>query len=98
MGYFTMVGEPITFSGYADDYDKAIVAVEFSMDGGETWTRYGTPESRPGRWTRWHFSYTPKQEGAYQLCVRSVNEDGVRSPVSAIVNFVASPSRCSVEA
>lgn len=48
------VGEPLTFEGYADDYDKAIVAMEFSLDGGTTWTRHATKAHRragcfPGR-------------------------------------------------
>ena len=43
------VGEPLTFEGYADDYDKAIVAMEFSLDGGTTWTRHATEGAQAGR-------------------------------------------------
>ena len=35
----------------------------------------------------WHFSYTPKQEGLYQLLVRSINEDGDASPLPDSVEF-----------
>ena len=28
------VGKPVTFSGYAEDYGKQIVSVQFSLDNG----------------------------------------------------------------
>ena len=52
------VGEPLTFEGYADDYDKAIVAMEFSLDGGTTWTRHATEGAQAGRVLSWTFVYT----------------------------------------
>ena len=58
------VGEPLTFEGYADDYDKAIVAMEFSLDGGTTWTRHATEGAQAGRVLSWTFVYTPEAEGA----------------------------------
>ena len=81
------VGKPMNFEGYADDFDKAIVAVEFSLDGGATWTRHATEGAVPGKLLTWHFSYTPKQEGLYQLLVRSINEDGDASPLPDSVEF-----------
>ena len=32
------VGRPVRFEGYAEDYGVPIVAVQFSLDGGATWT------------------------------------------------------------
>ena len=82
-----IVGKPLSFEGYADDFDKAIVAVEFSLDGGTTWTRHTTEGAVVGKLLTWHFSYTPEQEGLYQLLVRAVNEDGATSPLPDTVEF-----------
>lgn len=81
------VGEKITFEGYADDYDKAIRAVQFSLDGGATWTTEETPDATVGLWVWWNFAYTPTRPGRYLLHVRSVNEDGNASPTPATVEF-----------
>lgn len=81
------VGEPLTFSGYADDFDKAIVAVEFSLDGGTTWTRYDTEKATTDKLLTWNFTYTPEEPGLYQLRVRAVNENGDRSPLADVVEF-----------
>ena len=81
------VGEPLTFEGYADDYDKAIVAMEFSLDGGTTWTRHATEGAQAGRVLSWTFVYTPEKPGRYQLRVRSVNEDGRHRPLADVVEF-----------
>ena len=42
------VGEPIHFEGYADDYDKAMTGMQFSMDNGKTWTEYPTDGAPAG--------------------------------------------------
>ncbi len=81
------VGEALEFEGYAYDFDRAIEAVEFSLDRGATWTRYETPGCEAGRWVWWGFSYTPEQPGAYELLVRSVNEEGAAGPVAARYEF-----------
>lgn len=85
---FGTVGKPLEFEGYADDFDKAIVAVEFSLDGGKTWTRYSTAEATTDKLLTWSFCYTPQQVGRYQMKIRSVNEDGVVSPLAEVVEFV----------
>ncbi|WP_139653707.1 PKD domain-containing protein [Raoultibacter phocaeensis] len=81
------VGEPLTFSGYADDFDKAIAAIEFSLDEGATWTRHDTPDATSDKLLTWSFVYTPTQPGLYRLRVRAVNEDGTRSPLADVVEF-----------
>ncbi len=83
------VGEPIEFSGYADDYDTAIAAVQFSLDDGEHWTTYPVENADARRWVRWRFSYTPEQAGVYLLQSRSVNVYGAPSPTPACVQFEA---------
>ncbi len=83
------VGEPVAFSGWASDYDRAIVAVEFSLDDEVTWIRYPTPHTTSDRWVKWDFSFTPQREGDYLLKARSINEDGAVSPTVASAQFRA---------
>lgn len=85
------VGVPLTFEGYANDFDKTISAVQFSLDGGGTWTTYETPGTSNELNVSWTFSYTPQEPGAYELLVRSVNEDGTVSPHIAHAPFVVEP-------
>lgn len=80
-------GQPIVFEGYADDYGKAIAAMEVSMDGGETWTSYKTDGATADKWVYWYFTYTPEKTGAYKLMVRAVNEDGLVSPLASTLYF-----------
>lgn len=89
--YRGTVGEPLSFEGYAADYDRAIAAVQFSLDQGDHWTSYPVERASADRWVCWHFDYTPEAPGFYQLKVRSVNEDGKASPVSAVHVFEVLP-------
>ena len=83
------LGKPVRFEGYAYDFDRAVVAVEFSLDQGGTWTRYPTPEVEAGRLTWWSFDYTPEVPGAYELLVRAVSEGEKVGPVPARYGFEA---------
>lgn len=83
------VGEPTTFSGYADDYGKRIVGVQFSLDDGRTWTTHEVPDAGCERLVQWRFVYIPHEAGSYLLKVRAVNEDGDVSPICAEVPFDA---------
>lgn len=82
-----LVGEPMEFTGYACDFDRAIAAVEFSLDQGQTWTCHDTPTCEPGRMVWWSFAYTPVRPGSYELLVRAVNIDGEASPAAARYEF-----------
>ena len=75
------VGKPVTFSGYAEDYGKQIVSVQFSLDNGANWTTYDVSDSTDDLWVHWTFSYTPERPGFYRLLVRSVNDAGAASPL-----------------
>ena len=81
--YVGHVGQAMKFEGWADDYDKRIVAVEFSLDGGETWRRHDTEGTDAVRWVWWTFEWKPEEAGHYTMLVRSVNEDGKTSPMPA---------------
>ena len=82
------VGAPMTFSGYAHDYDKAIVAVQFSLDGGAHWTEHATPGATSDRLVQWEFEFIPKRSGEYRLLGRSVNAHGQASPTPDGVSVV----------
>ncbi len=73
-------GEPLTINGYAIDFGKAISAVEFSLDGGEHWTRYATEGANDYQRVNWSFECTLEEPGFYIMHVRSVNELGEPSP------------------
>lgn len=87
-GQIIEAGKPYTFEGFADAYDDPIRAVEFSLDGGETWKTFETPDAETGVWVYWHFTFTPEEAGAYVLRVRAVTESGLVSetPATIMVN------------
>lgn len=99
-GQVIQTGAPYEFTGYATAYDKEIVALEFSMDGGTTWTRYETPDVTRDNWVIWHFTYTPETDSAYVLSVRSVSEDGraTEEPVEVLFNAVSDMDALSTTA
>ena len=81
------VGDMIGFEGYADDFNTPITAVEFSMDGGETWTTCPTENTTSRLWVYWHFDYQTEAAGTYKLDVRAVAADGTVSPLASSVVF-----------
>ncbi|MBC5583748.1 molybdopterin-dependent oxidoreductase [Eggerthella sp. NSJ-70] len=75
-GLIIQNGQPFTFNGYADAFDHPMKTVEFSMDGGETWTSFDVGDVDPAKWLWWSFTFTPEKEGAYVLSVRGTDVDG----------------------
>ena len=91
-GAFTAAtDQPMLLEGWASDYDKAITAVELSFDGGETWTTCPTTGATAERWVWWRFEFAPSAVGPHKALVRSVNEDGRKSPVPAAHFFEVLP-------
>ncbi|WP_417143407.1 molybdopterin-dependent oxidoreductase [Raoultibacter massiliensis] len=78
-GLLVQNGQPFTFEGYVDAYDEKIASMEFSMDGGETWTKYELGDTDRNKMVWWSFTYTPELEGAYCLTVRATTESGAES-------------------
>ena len=73
------VGRAVGFSGWVDDFEHSIAAVQFSLDGGVHWTEYATPGTSADRGVRWRFTYTPQKAGRYLLSVRAVSGTGETS-------------------
>jgi DMSO/TMAO reductase YedYZ molybdopterin-dependent catalytic subunit len=88
-GQVVQTGETITFKGYADAYDESIVAMEFSMDRGETWKRFDTPNTDVERWLTWKYQFTPEADGAYCFAVRAVTDTGKVNTTMIEKMFVA---------
>lgn len=81
------LGRTLLFEGYADDCESPIQAIEFSMDGGQTWLSCETPGASAEKWVYWQFSYRPEEAGQFELQVRARTCDGAISPLSAILTF-----------
>lgn len=79
-GQIIPVGQPFTFEGYADGFDEQVTAIEFSMDRGQTWTRFDTSDSDKTKWVWWNFDWTPEEVGAYVLQIRTFTDKGTMSP------------------
>lgn len=88
-GQIIEAGKPYSFEGYAHAFDEQIVAVEFSLDNGATWTRFDTSDSDKTKWVYWHYTFTPEETGAYVLSVRAVSESGLVSVTPDKVMFNA---------
>ena len=81
-------GEPYTVEGFADAYEDPIVAMEFSMDNGQTWKRFPVENAKIGTWVYWYYTFTPAEEAAYVIKARAVTESGLvnRVPAAVLVN------------
>ena len=88
-GLIVETGVPHVFNGYADAYVDKIAKVEFSMDGGKTWTTYEVGDTDPRQLLTWTWEYTPEMDGSYVLTVRAVTEDGRVSKNPHRVMFTA---------
>ncbi len=85
-------GRPILFSGYVDDFEAAITAMEFSLDGGVSWTAYPTAEVDKRRGVNWTFVYTPPKPGRYVLQARPVSASNQPSPLVTAFPFEVLPA------
>jgi sulfite dehydrogenase (cytochrome) subunit A len=77
-------GKGCKLEGIAFDGGHGIRQVEFSEDGGGTWSAARLGEDL-GRFSfrRWHTEWTPSALGAYRLQVRAVNNAGEGQPTQA---------------
>lgn len=86
---YVEAGKPVVLDGYAEDYGKQIVSVQFSLDDGSHWTTYDVSDSCSDLWVYWTFSFVPEKPGTYRLLVRSVNADGEASPLADVAELIA---------
>lgn len=80
-------GDKISFTGYADDFGTPIAAIEFSMDGGETWTVCETKDANAEKWICWTFESEAGEPGDYKMEIRARNVNGETTPLAASVTF-----------
>ena len=83
-------GDEITFEGVADDLGSPIEAIEFSFDGGATWTSCATEGATADKWVNWQFSTSFEDAGDYRMTVRAKTADGMVSPLAATLLFQVS--------
>ncbi|MEG0015392.1 MAG: molybdopterin-dependent oxidoreductase [Gordonibacter sp.] len=88
-GLIVQNGQPYTFKGFVDAYDEKIASVEFSMDRGETWTKYDIADMDRNKMLWWTYTYKPELEGAYCLTIRATTESGMTSFETQTVMFNA---------
>lgn len=78
-GLLIETGKPFDFHGYVDAYNEHISLMEFSFDGGKTWTPFELENTDPNRVVWWHLQWTPPEQGAYRLSVRATTAEGSES-------------------
>jgi sulfite dehydrogenase len=80
-------GQPYPLEGIAFDGGRGIKQVEFSADGGATWTEAGLGEDLGNySFRRWRAEWTPPGRGQHRLQVRAVNRTGEGQPTKPIWN------------
>lgn len=80
-------GEVVAFTGYADDFGTPIAAIEFSLDGGESWTACETKDANAEKWVCWTFEWKAEAAGEYKMEIRARNANGETTPLAASVEF-----------
>lgn len=86
-GCVFQTGHEITFEGVADDLGSPICAIEFSFDGGKTWTSCETTGATADKWVNWQFTTSFDEPGDYRMTVRAKTADNVVSPLAATLYF-----------
>ncbi len=80
--------EPIALAGVAFAGQRGVQAVEWSADGGRTWTAADQrPPLSPLTWVLWHATWTPAREGAYSLTVRARDGSGAEQSQQQTASF-----------
>jgi len=79
---------PQSIEGRAWSGLGAIAAVEFSSDGGATWSQAELDdEISPYAWRGWRCSWDATEPGEYELCARATDAAGNAQPVDQRWNF-----------
>jgi sulfite dehydrogenase len=77
-GESVAAGKPREVQGLATDDGAGIQRVEFSSDGGRSWSDAALdPELGRYAWRRWRLTWRPPAPGVYRCMVRATNKTGV---------------------
>ena len=79
---------PVLLAGVAFAGSRGIAIVEYTTDGGRTWTQasFKAPLS-PLTWVLWQADWTPTAEGAYELRVRAIDKGGAIQTADAAASY-----------
>jgi DMSO/TMAO reductase YedYZ molybdopterin-dependent catalytic subunit len=72
---------PYRVAGAAWSGERAIVRVEVSADGGQSWQEARLSPRVDYAWYRWEYWWTPPRPGAYVLMARATNDRGETQPM-----------------
>ena len=80
-------GAPVTVRGIAFDGGEGIKEVQFSADGGKSWTEAGL-DADAGRFSfrEWKLTFTPAGQGAQAWKARAFNRIGQSQPLDPLWN------------
>ena len=79
---------PIQLSGVAFAGTRGIGKVEYSTDGGGSWSEAATaPPLSNLTWTLWTAIWTPGAEGSYRLAVRATDGSGAMQQSGAMASY-----------
>jgi DMSO/TMAO reductase YedYZ molybdopterin-dependent catalytic subunit len=80
-------GKAVALDGIAFDGGRGIRQVQFSTDGGASWSDAGLGDDLgPYSFRRWRADWTPPGPGTYRLRVRAVNGAGDTQPEKPVWN------------
>jgi hypothetical protein len=79
---------PVTLAGVAFAGTRGVSRVEYSTNGGKTWTDATFPRAlSPLSWVLWQADWTPGAEGAYTLAVRATDSTGALQSAQAAPSY-----------
>jgi DMSO/TMAO reductase YedYZ molybdopterin-dependent catalytic subunit len=79
---------PVSLSGVAFAGSRGISRVEYSTNGGRTWTEASfKPALSPLTWVLWQADWMPSVEGAYSLEVRAADSTGALQSAQAAPSY-----------
>jgi hypothetical protein len=72
---------------------RGISRVEYSTDGGKTWTDATFPPPlSPLTWVLWQSDWTPAAEGTYTLQVRATDKTGAMQTATKAASYTSGSS------
>ncbi len=84
---------PISLSGVAFAGTRGISKVEYSTDGGRSWSDAALqPPLSPISWVLWSATWTPGSEGSYTLVVRAADGSGAMQSSATAPSFPSGSS------